>query len=125
MDDEKRTVAEFDRLVGALEGLPDMVKTKPATVRATLPLVGIHRSFIVQSYRQWDVGDTVFIETVGNEGMIRIALPPEVAEVIARQRDALTRKSRSKLAKRKIQERIEAGETVFFVKKPKKEDKTA
>ena len=109
-----QTTSEFDRLVGALEGLPDVVKSKPTTIRAMLPLIGIHRSFIVQTYRQKDRGDTIFIETVGGEDrQVRIAIPPQVAEAIARQRDGLGTKSRSKAAKAVMADRIARGETPY------------
>jgi hypothetical protein len=105
------TISEFDRLVGALEGLPDVVKSKPTTVRAMLPLIGIARSFIVQTYRQKERGDTIFIETVGHGETIRLAIPPQVADAIARQRDGLGTKSRSKAAKATMADRIARGET--------------
>jgi hypothetical protein len=108
---DTHTISEFDRLVGALEGLPDVVKSKPSTVRAMLPLIGIARSFIVQTYRQKDRGDTIFIETVGAGETIRLAIPPQVAEAIARQRDGLGTKSRSKAAKATMADRIARGET--------------
>lgn len=110
MNDE-RTLSEFDRLIGALEGLPDTVKSKPATIRAMLPLIGIARSYIVQTYRQKDRGDTIFLETVGSEGSIRLAIPPQVAEAIARQRDALGAKNRSRSAKAAMADRMARGET--------------
>jgi hypothetical protein len=113
-------VSEFDRLVGALEGLPDVTKSKPTTVRAMMPLIGIARSYIVQTYRQKDRGDTIFLETVGSEGAIRIAIPPQVAEAIARQRDALTGKVRSKNAKRVMADRMARGEKPAFLVKQKK-----
>lgn len=117
----QHTIAEFDRLVGALEGLPDVTKSKPTTIRAMLPLIGIARSFIVQTYRQRDKGDTIFLETVGGEGTIRLAIPPQVADAIARQRDALTGKVRSKVAKQVMSDRIAAGhKPAFLVKKEKK-----
>lgn len=105
------TIGEFDRLVGALEGLPDVVKSKPTTIRAMLPLIGIARSFIVQTYRQRDKGDTIFIETLSSEDrQVRLAIPPQVAEAIARQRDGLGTKSRSKAAKATMADRIARGE---------------
>lgn len=121
-------VSEFDRLVGALEGLPDVVKSKPTTIRAMMPLIGIARSYIVQTYRQRDKGDgtgpgvtrdTIFIETVGAEGSIRIAIPPQVAEAIARQRESLGGKTRSKAAKQVAADRKAAGWKPDFKKKPK------
>jgi CRISPR/Cas system-associated protein Csm6 len=105
------TISEFDRLVGALEGLPDVVKSSASTVRAMLPLIGIARSFIVQTYRQKDRGDTIFIETVGHGETIRLAIPPQVSDAIARQRDSLGTKSRKKAARAVMAERIARGET--------------
>lgn len=121
MNDTHMTISEFDRLVGALEGLPDVVKSKPTTVRAMLPLIGIARSFIVQTYRQRDKGDTIFLETVGAEGTIRIAIPPQVADAIARQRESLTGKVRSKVAKQVMADRMARGEKPAFLVKGKKE----
>jgi hypothetical protein len=46
-DNTDSQISEFDWLVGVLQDLPDVVKSKPSTIRATLPLVGIHRSYIV------------------------------------------------------------------------------
>jgi len=114
-------ISEFDRLVGALEGLPDVVKSKPTTVRAMLPLIGIAKSFIVQTYRQRDKGDTIFLETLGNEGSIRLAIPPQVADAIARQREALTGKSRSKAAKAVAADRKARGEQPAFLVNKRKE----
>lgn len=126
MNDTQMTISEFDRLVGALEGLPDVVKSKPTTVRAMLPLIGIARSFIVQTYRQRDKGDTIFLETVGAEGTIRLAIPPQVADAIARQREALTGKVRSKVAKQAMADRMARGEKPAFLvakkDKPEKQD---
>ena len=118
MNETHMTISEFDRLVGALEGLPDVTKSKPTTVRAMLPLIGIARSFIVQTYRQREKGDTIFIETVGNGETIRLAIPPSVADAIARQRESLTGKVRSKTAKRVMADRMAAGhKPAFLVKK--------
>lgn len=118
MNDTVNVITEFDRLIGALEGLPDVVKSKPSTIRAMLPLIGIARSFIVQTYRQRDKGDTIFLETVGGEGTIRLAIPPQVADAIARQREALTGKVRSKVARQTMADRMARGEKpAFLVKK--------
>jgi hypothetical protein len=116
--DNQMSISEFDRLVGALEGLPDVTKSKPSTIRAMLPLVGIARSYILQTYRQRDKGDTIFLETIGSEGSIRIAIPPQVADAIARQRESLTGKVRSKAAKATAAERKRQGiKPAFLVKK--------
>jgi hypothetical protein len=107
----------FDRTIRALDGLPDVVKTKPATVRALTPVLGLSQTFIVQTYRQKDQGDTVFVEYIGAEGSLRLALPPVVADTIARQRDVLTDKSRSKAAKAAAADRKARGIVPSFRRK--------
>jgi hypothetical protein len=107
----------FDRLIGALEGLPDVIKTKPTTIRTLSPLLGASQTFIVQTYRQREQGDTIFIECVTADGSFRVAVPPAVSEAIARQRDALTGKARSKAAKAVAADRKERGERPAFLKK--------
>lgn len=107
----------FDRLIGALSGLPDVIEVKPTTIRCTTPLLGLSQIFIVQTMRQKDVGDHIFLETISEQGSIRIALTPQVADAIARQRDALTTKSRRKAAKRVAADRMARGEKPAFLKK--------
>jgi hypothetical protein len=109
----------FDRLLGALHGLPDIASTKPATLRTVTPMVGTSQVFIVQTYRQREVGDTIFLECVSNNGTVRLAVPPAVSDAIARQRDALTAKSRSKAATANAQARKDRGELPGFMKRKK------
>lgn len=90
----------YDRQLGLLHDLPDVVKTKPSTVRTVPPLgVGGTQVFVCQTYRQRERGDTIFLEVVNNAGVVRLVIPPQVANTIARQRDALTTKVRSKIGK--------------------------
>lgn len=107
----------FDRLIGALHGLPDVVSTKPTTIRTLSPLIGASQTFIVQTYRQREQGDTIFVECVTADGSFRLAIPPAVSEAIARQRDALSAKTRSKAAKAVAAERKERGEVPAFLNK--------
>ena len=72
-----------------------------------------------QTYRHREQGDTIFLETISAEGSIRIAIPPKVAEAIARQRDSLTDKSRSKAAKATAADRKARGVVPAFMKKRK------
>lgn len=109
----------FDRLLGSLHGLPDVTRTKPSTLRVVTPLTGVSQIFIVQTYRQREQGDTIFLESVNNAGTVRLAIPPAVAEAIARQRDALTGKVRSATGKRIAQERKDRGELPGFMKAKK------
>jgi hypothetical protein len=111
------TVPVFDRLMGALHGLPDVVSSKPSTIRTMLPVIGASQVYIVQTYRQREAGDTVFVESVSSEGTYRIALPPAVADAIARQREALTTKARSKAGKTAAADRKARGELPGFMRK--------
>lgn len=118
-EDNTKAFDTYDRQIGALKGLPDVIEVKPSTVRVSIPLLGLSQTFIVQTIRQREVGDHVFLETVSRDGAVRIVLPPQVADAIARQRDALTAKSRSKAAKALAQERKERGELPAFLKRKK------
>lgn len=89
----------FDRTIRLLSGLPNVISTKATTVRSLSSVLELSQTFIVQTYRQRDEGD------IGVEGSLRLALPPVVSDVIARQRDALTDKSRSKAAKANAMDR--------------------
>ena len=119
MSDDYKTIPAFDRAIGNLDGRPDVTKTKPATVRAT-DLLG-SATFIVQTYRERQIKpgpdgeetargrDTIFVEFISAEGHLRIALPPGVADTIARQRDALTTTTRKATARKSAQARKDAG----------------
>ena len=116
MDKSDNTIPVFDRLIGALHGLPDVVVSKPSTIRTMLPVIGASQTYIVQTYRQREQGDTIFIEAVSAEGTMRIALPPKVADAIARQRDLITTKARSKQARAAAQDRKDRGELPGFMR---------
>ena len=106
----------YDRTIGMLDGLPDVEKTRPATLRSVSPLLGHSQTYIVQTYRQRERGDTIFLETMDKDHALRIVLPATVADAIARQREALTAKVRSKTAKRVARERKDRGELPGFMK---------
>lgn len=107
----------YDRQLAALHGLPDVVRTKPSTIRSVPTLgVGGTQVFVVQTYRQSERGDTLFLEVVGAGAAVRIVLPPAVTTVIARQRDALTGKARSKAAKATAADRAARGERPAFLR---------
>lgn len=89
----------FDRTLRSFDGLPDVVKTRASTVRASSKVLELTQTFIIQTFRQKEEGDTIFIEYIGREGSLRLALPPIVADTIARQYDALSGKSRSRAGK--------------------------
>lgn len=99
MNEESRILSHFDRILGALDGLPDVVQTKPTTLRVVPPFgIGGHL-YSVQTFRQKDVGDTVFLEHVSDSGTVRLVLPPAVVDAIVRQRDQITTKVRSRNGK--------------------------
>ena len=107
----------FDRSIGLLHGLPDVTLTKSAVTRVVPPLgVGGTQLYVVQTYRQKDQGDTIFLEHVSDTGTVRLVIPPQVSAVIARQRDQLTAKIRSKAAKAVAQQRKERGEVPAFLR---------
>jgi len=114
----------YDRMISALKGLPDVTETKPTTLRVVTPLIGASQAFIIQTFRQREIGDHIFIDIAGGEGLTRVCLPPAVAVAIARQRESLTGKVRSKTAKRVMAERIRAGFKPTF-SKPKHGKKKA
>jgi hypothetical protein len=108
----------FDRMLGQLDGLPDVTKTKMVPLRVIPPLgIGGSQSYTIQTYRQREIGDTIFLELGNQNGLQRIIIPPAVAAAIARQRDQLTGKVRSKVAKATAQSRKERGLQPAFLKK--------
>lgn len=104
-EERQRLGDYFDKRSRSLNGLPDVTKTAPSTKRVLTPVLEYTQTFIVQTYRQRDHGDEIFVEYIGKEGSLRLVLPPPVADLIARQRDALTTKVRRKIAKAKAEER--------------------
>lgn len=123
MDSEYKTVSDFDRMMGALEGLPDIVSTNPSTVQITT-IIGVSNLYAIQTFRQRDgegkdakTKDTLFLQIVSHEGTVRVVLPPEVCNVIARQRESVGTKTRKKAAKRVAQERKAAGIVPGFMRK--------
>ena len=119
MNDETkqyRTVDKFDRLMGALIGLPDVTHTKPTTCAVHTALIGEAQTFIIQTFRQREVGDTIFVQYIDADKSVRIAIPPEVADAIARQRDALTTKVRKRVGRDQAAARKARGEKPAFLK---------
>lgn len=120
----------FDRMLGNLHGLPDSVRTKPTTLRSVEPIVGHSQTHIVQTIRLREVTekdgvetargrDWGFIEAIDRGQVIRLALPPTVMDTIARQRDALTAMTRTKIGKEVAQARKDRGELPGFMKAKK------
>ena len=97
-------VDPYDRLLGMLDGLQGTMTTSPTTIQIT-NLVGA-QTFMVRTIRKQDreLESTgfdpkeivhppefyIFLEYHAANTHQRIAIPPKVADLIARQRDALT-----------------------------------
>jgi hypothetical protein len=118
-----RAVDKFDRMLGALSGLPDVTFTKPSTVQTLSPLIGEAQVFIVVTYRQREIGDTIFLTYVDGDRSVRLAIPPAAADAIARQREALTAKNRRKGAAQAVETRKRKGIVPQFVKDRKTQAK--
>lgn len=106
---------EFDRKLRQLDGLPDVTMTKATTVRCKTALE-LTQTFIVQTLRQSEEGDTIFLEYLGRDGSFRLAVPVEVANVISRQRRSLNKMTRSKAGKRRAAEMKAAGIVPGFMR---------
>ncbi len=115
---EYKTIDKFDKMFGELVGIPDCAKSKPSTV-TTETIIGT-QTFIVQTIRQREVGDWVFVQYLDSQGSVRLVIPPAAAETIARQRDALTTKNRKRAARDEAQRRKAAGIQPGFMKGKKK-----
>lgn len=97
---ENVVLSFFDRAIGNLHGKPDVVSTRATTLRV-VPIFGLgSHTYIVQTYRHPEDGDTVFLEITSEQGSTRVVIPPAVADTIARQRDQVTTKRRSHAGKR-------------------------
>lgn len=108
-------INKYDRLYG---GVIDVsLTTKASTIRTVEPVTGKAESFIVQTARHEDNGDYIFIEHVSEDGVVRLALPPKVANLIASQRDSLSKRRRSIASKLVMKARMDAGEVIGFKRK--------
>ena len=90
---QQRADQKFDRVMGALTGLPDVRQTRPSTVVDTTPIVGDTTAYIVQTFRTPDQGFLSFLQVVDGEGRARFILPHRIVEAIVRQRMRLTDRS--------------------------------
>jgi hypothetical protein len=109
------TIDKYDRLYGAMHDVA--LLTKPSTIKHVQSLTGRTETFVIQTARHEENGDYIFIERMDEQGVVRLALPPRVANLIASQRDALTKRRRSLSSKATMKARMEAGEVLGFQKK--------
>jgi hypothetical protein len=113
--DNDNTVAKYDRIRGGLEGVA--LFTKPSTIKNVQVVTGKAETFVVETARHEELGDTIFVECMDENGVTRLALPPRVAKAIAAQRDSLTARRRSRSAKAVAAARKERGELPGFMQK--------
>jgi hypothetical protein len=109
----------FDLCMAQLKGLPDVTESKPSPVQTFTPVREQPQTWTVQTLRHRERGDTVFLTYVGPDGHIRIALPPAVAEKIARQRDALTTAVRKRIGRERAAADKAAGKVPGFLRNGK------
>lgn len=94
----------FDRVMGTLTMRNDVVKSEVSVKRVT-DFHGATRTYNVQTFRiegerdgkrTVPSKDVVFIEESSADGFKRHVLLPEVSDIVARQRDAVTAKMRKR-----------------------------
>lgn len=102
----------YDTKRERLDGLPDVVSTKPATIRVKTPY-GRSETYIIETFLQAKVGAWIFVEIGTGESNLRLVIPPEISKAMTRQRDAVSGKLRKKLAKAEATRRKEEGITPF------------
>lgn len=108
-------VHKYDRMYGSL--IDVSIHTKPSTVKVVQAITGRAETFIVQTARHEDNGDYIFVECADEHGLVRLVLPPKVANAIAAQRESLTKRRRSIASKVAMRTRIDRGEVISFKKR--------
>lgn len=115
--DQDHSINKYDRLRGGLEGVALFV-ARPSTIRNVQQITGKSETFMIETGRSEELGgDFIFIECLDEGVPVRLALPPRVANVIAAQRESLTRRRRSIAGKAQAKARMERGELPGFMRK--------
>ncbi|HEX3105167.1 MAG TPA: hypothetical protein VHQ22_12015 [Terriglobales bacterium] len=112
---EESTITKYDRVYGGLYAVA--LFTKPSTIKNVQLITGKTETFVIQTARHHEFGDHIFIECMDDSGVVRLALPPKVANAIASQRDSLTSRRRSLASKASAKTRRERGELPGFIGK--------
>jgi hypothetical protein len=92
------SIDQFDRIIGQIDGLPGIDKSRPTTVTTVMPILGSSQTYVVQTYKT-DDGFMAFIQMISGETSVRIALPAKVTAALYRQRDSLVKTSRRRVAR--------------------------
>ena len=115
--DNDNQISKYDRAYGGMHDV--CLRTKPSTIN-NIELTGRTETFIVETMRHAEYGDFIFVRYIDGSGaVVRLALPPKVANAIAAQRDSLTAKRRSIASKGVAQARKDRGEQPGFMRKKK------
>jgi hypothetical protein len=113
---EENTISKYDRIRGGMAGIA--LFTKPSTIRNVEAITGRSETYLIETARHEELGDFIFLECVdGENGVIRLCLPPRAANAIASQRDSLTARRRSIAGKAQAQARKDRGELPGFMLK--------
>lgn len=113
--DNDNTIQKYDRIRGGLVGVA--LFTKPSTIRNVQNITGRAETFVVETARHQELGgDYIFVECVDESGVVRLCLPPKVANAIASQRDSLSARRRSISAKATARARMDRGEQPGFMR---------
>jgi hypothetical protein len=107
-----------------LNGAPHVTATKLANKLVSHPVTEVTQTFTVQTMRHEAKGDYVFLQFVNAAGSHRIVLPPQVADLIARQREAITGMNRKRAARDSAAKRKAAGIQPAFLKAKKRGKKS-
>jgi hypothetical protein len=110
-------IQKYDRTYGSIVDVS--LTTKPSTIKLVQPVTGRSETFIIQTARHEDSGDYIFVECADENGLVRLALPPKVANAIAAQREALSKRRRSIASRAVMRERMAQGHVPTFKKKTK------
>jgi hypothetical protein len=116
--DERSPLGDaYDQSARKLENRPDTVHAT-ASIKTTSPL-GVVERWTIETYRHplppkknqkpgVEIrGDTILLEHGSGSEYLRLVIPPDVSDAIARQRDSLTTKNRKRGAQRAVQTRSE------------------
>jgi hypothetical protein len=105
----------FDKVKRALDGKPGTTATKLSSIEVKT-FFELTQQWTVMTVRERDETaelvrskDTVFLTYLGREGSLRLVVPHEVTEVIARQRDGLVKKTRKRIGRELAAKRMAAG----------------
>jgi hypothetical protein len=113
--DNDHQISKYDRTYGGMHDV--CIRTKPSTIK-NIELTGRTETFIVQTMRHAELGDFIFVERIDETGaVVRLALPPKVANAIAAQRESVTTRRRSIASRAVARGRMERGELPGFMRK--------